>query len=97
MLMKKSQPTEAIPEDMTAPAKSTPETHSQGPYYGMIDGHIPLSDIGVKEAGSEPVQPTTTGLRGWLRSLWAGDWEWLIDVGMALLFLLMLFSLTWGR
>lgn len=47
-------------------AASPAETDSLERYGGMIDGHIPLSDIGVKAAGSDTGPTTTTGSRGLL-------------------------------
>ena len=51
---------EAIPVSANTPA----ETDSWERYGGMIDGHIPLSDIAAKDRGNVTDQMTSTGAPG---------------------------------
>ena len=64
MSLKTLPPSPATHEGTSEAAHTPVVTDSSAPYYGTIDGHIPLSDIGVQVRGSDMDQTTTTGNLG---------------------------------
>ena len=61
MLPTNSPLSQVTPGVTTEPLRSPAATDSQEQYGGMIDGHIPLSDIGEVVLGNVTDQPNTNG------------------------------------